>query len=657
MPAEMEPLDVNLTARENYLEQFGIWCLTKSDMDNKKLTAYFLHSVGKEAYTLIKNLVYPETPIDISYNELEKKVLQLFKPINFVAAGRARFNMLTRSHSQSVRDFVLQLQTQAAKCDYGAQLKDQLRDRLIAGIQLPELQQKLLLCPDQKSQTIRKTCSKIWEMRILWTKPFQIFMPSQKEDESNEKVQLKQDIGILKGVGIVVGIIVGSGIFLSPVGILRITNSIGLSFVMWIVTGLFSTVGAIVYAELGVTIPRSGGEYIYILETFGPFLGFMALWITFFVIGTVSCAINSLVLANYVLKPFFPACDVPASAIQLVALIAVRTFLVHLRITCFFSNTVLHQLLSCCLGDEIVCGIHGWESPGFAAYSRIWEYLSRSRNYLNFLTGEMKNPARNLPIVIALSMSLVTVIYILANVAYLAVLSPYEILNSDAVAVAMANRCMGVMAWTMPVFVGASVFGSINGEVLSMSRLCFTGAEEGHMPTILSMVSVTNLTPIPSILAMVLLSIFFQFSPDLYVLIEYTGLAFTVVSGIAVCTLIHIKRNNPGLNKTKFKLPMFLPILYLIVNFGIGIFSIYNAPLNSLICLGLMAVGMPLYVIGIAWKTKPRVIESASYKFTITMQKIFNVVQQEPVADIMPVAQEEENDVRNRDVLIPTPTA
>ncbi|OON22274.1 Asc-type amino acid transporter 1 domain protein, partial [Opisthorchis viverrini] len=211
-------------------------------------------------------------------------------------------------------------------------------------------------------------------------------------------------------------------------------------------------------------------------------------------------------------------------------------------------------------------------------------------------------------------MSLVTVVYILANVAYLAVLSPYEILNSDAVAVAMANRCMGVMAWTMPVFVGASVFGSINGEVLSMSRLCFTGAEEGHMPAILSMVSVTNMTPIPSILAMILLSIFFQFSPDLYVLIEYTGLAFTVVSGIAVCTLIHIKRNNPGLNKTKFKLPMFLPILYLIVNFGIGIFSIYNAPLNSLICLGLMAMGIPLYIIGIAWKTKPRVIESASCK-------------------------------------------
>ncbi|GAA48494.1 Rho-related protein racI [Clonorchis sinensis] len=167
MPAEMEPLDVNSTARdvEDYLERFDIWCLTKSDMDDKKLTAYFLHFVGKEAYTLIKNLVYPESPIHISYNELKKKLLQHFKPINFVAAERARFNMLTRSHSQSVRDFVLQLQTQAAKCDYGAQLEDQLRDRLIAGIQLPELQQKLLLCPDQKFQTIRKICEQYEDVK------------------------------------------------------------------------------------------------------------------------------------------------------------------------------------------------------------------------------------------------------------------------------------------------------------------------------------------------------------------------------------------------------------------------------------------------------------------------------------------------------------
>ncbi|GAA54230.1 hypothetical protein CLF_112787, partial [Clonorchis sinensis] len=193
MPAEMEPLDVNSTARdvEDYLERFDIWCLTKSDMDDKKFTAYFLHFVGKEAYTLIKNLVYPESPIDISYNELKKKVLQHFKPINFVAAERARFNMLTRSHSHSVRDFVLQLQTQAAKCDYGAQLEDQMRDRLIAGIQLPELQQKLLLCPDQKFQTIRKMCEQYEDVKHVTKTEEAVLLNYSKRNDSRMQTHNK----------------------------------------------------------------------------------------------------------------------------------------------------------------------------------------------------------------------------------------------------------------------------------------------------------------------------------------------------------------------------------------------------------------------------------------------------------------------------------
>lgn len=186
MPADMEPLNINSTARdvEDYLERFDIWCLTKSDIDEKKQTAYFLHFVGKEAYGLIKNLVFPQSPISISYTELKKKVLQHFKPINFVAAERAKFNLLLRSHSQPIRDFVLQLQTQAAKCDYGAQLEEQLRDRLIAGIQLPELQQKLLLHPDQRFQTIRKICEQYEDVKEVTKSNEAVLLNYAKRNES-----------------------------------------------------------------------------------------------------------------------------------------------------------------------------------------------------------------------------------------------------------------------------------------------------------------------------------------------------------------------------------------------------------------------------------------------------------------------------------------
>ncbi|GAA52108.1 hypothetical protein CLF_107354 [Clonorchis sinensis] len=132
-------------------------------MDYKKQTAYFLHFFGKKTYTSTKNLTY--SGIDISYNALKKKVQQHFKPINFVAAERARFDKLTRFHSQLVRGFVLQLQTRAAKCDCGDQIEDQLPDRLTVGIQLLEVQQMLLLCPDQTFQDIWKTCEKYGDVK------------------------------------------------------------------------------------------------------------------------------------------------------------------------------------------------------------------------------------------------------------------------------------------------------------------------------------------------------------------------------------------------------------------------------------------------------------------------------------------------------------
>ncbi|VUZ48740.1 unnamed protein product, partial [Hymenolepis diminuta] len=103
----------------------------------------------------------------------------------------------------------------------------------------------------------------------------------------------------------------------------------------------------------------------------------------------------------------------------------------------------------------------------------------------------------------------------LTNVAYLAVLSPHEMLEaaagSSAIAVVFAQRAMPWLTTIMPLFVGASVFGSINGETMGVSRLTYTGAREGHMPALLAMLHYRNLTPIPAVLALLFLAIAFQF--------------------------------------------------------------------------------------------------------------------------------------------------
>ncbi|CAH8565677.1 unnamed protein product [Schistosoma rodhaini] len=479
-----------------------------------------------------------------------------------------------------------------------------------------------------------------------------------KDSNATESVALKKEVSVIQGVSIVVGVIIGSGIFVSPVGVLKHTKSVGLSFIMWAVTGLFSTLGAIVYAELGVTIPRSGGEYVYILQTFGPLLAFLAFWITFVVIGSASCAANALIFAQYILRPVYMDCVTPTIVIRTVAVLGllllcfVHCFSVKLatKVAVVFTACKVTALLIIIgfglyyLGKGNVESFKNAfedseKSPGELAlgfYQGFWAFSGW--NYLNFLTGEVKNPGRTLPIVIILSLTTVTFIYILTNVAYLAVLSPLEVLASEgstAIAVSFASRTMGVVGLIMPALVGASVFGSINGEVFSISRLAFTAGEEGHMPALLSMVNIDRLTPIPSILIVVTLSVIFQMFDDILYLIELTGFAFSVMSAMAVCSLLYIRRTNPEMNTSGFKLPIFFPVLYLIVDIAIGILAIYQKPTDCAVSLGVMLLGVPVYLFGVVWKNKPRSMRSLIYGVTITLQKVLKVVEQEKVSDII----------------------
>lgn len=137
---------------------------------------------------------------------------------------------------------------------------------------------------------------------------------------------LKRRVGLFSGIALIVGTMIGSGIFLSPRGVLERSGSVGLSLVVWCLSGLLSLLGALCYAELGTLISKSGAEYSYILEAFGGPLAFLFSWISVFILKPAMLSIICLTLSEYIVSPLFPLCPQSTLLIKLFTVFSIGKF-------------------------------------------------------------------------------------------------------------------------------------------------------------------------------------------------------------------------------------------------------------------------------------------------------------------------------------------
>ena len=135
-------------------------------------------------------------------------------------------------------------------------------------------------------------------------------------------ISLKRDVGLIGGIAIIVGTMIGSGIFASPKGVLDASGSVGMALIVWAICGVLAVCGAMAYAELGTMIPTSGGEYTYIREAFGALPAFLYAWTACIVIKPSQLAIICLIFGEYIVTPFFPDCTARTDIQHLIKLLA-----------------------------------------------------------------------------------------------------------------------------------------------------------------------------------------------------------------------------------------------------------------------------------------------------------------------------------------------
>nr|XP_038963743.1 asc-type amino acid transporter 1 isoform X1 [Rattus norvegicus] len=389
---------------------------------------------------------------------------------------------------------------------------------------------------------------------------------------ASERVALKKEIGLVSACTIIIGNIIGSGIFISPKGVLEHSGSVGLALFVWVLGGGVTALGSLCYAELGVTIPKSGGDYAYVTEIFGGLAGFLLLWSAVLIMYPTSLAVISMTFSNYVLQPVFPNCIPPATASRVLSMAClmlltwVNSSSVRwaTRIQVIFTGGKLLALsLIITVGFVQIFQGHFeelrptnaftfWMTPSVGHLALAFlqgSFAFSGWNFLNYVTEELVDPRKNLPRAIFISIPLVTFVYTFTNVAYFTAMSPQELLSSNAVAVTFGEKLLGYFSWVMPVSVALSTFGGINGYLFTSSRLCFSGAREGHLPSFLAMIHVRRCTPIPALLVCCGATAVIMLVGDTYTLINYVSFINYLCYGVTILGLLVLRWRRPALHR------------------------------------------------------------------------------------------------------------
>jgi APA family basic amino acid/polyamine antiporter len=450
---------------------------------------------------------------------------------------------------------------------------------------------------------------------------------------------LVKGLGLLDATTLVVGSMIGSGIFIVSADIARQTGSPGLLIMAWVVTAFMTMAAALSYGELAAAMPHAGGQYVYLREAFGPLSGFLFGWTMFLVIQTGTIAAVAVAFAKFA-GVFFPTVSASHYLIgsgragvttqQLLAICAVLV-LTWLNTRGLREGAIVQNIFTfaktAALAALILIGFFaGHNAQAISAnFTNFWRnssfdfttiklvgvamvgslFSSDAWNNVTFTAGEIRNPRKNLPISLALGVGIVSLLYIACNFVYLSVLPLAQIQTApqDRVATAVAGAVLGPTAvYLIAGAIMISTFGCINGLILSGARVYYTMARDGLFFKRAAALHPTRHTPVFALVIQGLWTILLTLSGEYSDLLDYVIFAVLLFYILTTAGIFVLRRTRPDMDRPykAFGYPV-LPALYILSASVIDILLLFYKPRFAIPGLIIVLLGVPVYYL---WRKK-----------------------------------------------------
>jgi APA family basic amino acid/polyamine antiporter len=423
--------------------------------------------------------------------------------------------------------------------------------------------------------------------------------------------ELARTLGVVDLSMLVVGTVIGSGIFLVPGTVLsQAGGSPGAALLLWGLGGVLSVLGALTYGELGAMRPEAGGLYVHLREAFGPLAAFLYGWTLFFVMGAGSIATLAVAFSAYLgeLVPLSPLAGRVAAVGLIAAITAVNVL--GTRPSAGFQNGATALKLGALVALSTLLLGRGWvggaaepvQGPGagLAGYGAalvgvLWAY--EGWQYATFSAGETRDPQRTFPLGIVLGTAATVAVYLLANLAYLAALGPARVAGSTRVAAEAMNAALGPGAGKLVALaILVSIASAANGLMLTSPRVYFAMARDGVFLRRLGEVHPRFRTPAVAVacsagwaIALAATGTFEQ----LLTYVVFAGWGFYALGGLAV---FHYRLRRPDLPRP-FRVPGYpvTPVLFVLAAVGIVISTFLAHPARALLGTLMVFAGAPAF--------------------------------------------------------------